>query len=113
MEIKAVVKQHLALVTGQGQKGEWKKQDVIVTYKSGEYEKFLAITLWGDMVNKKPNIGTEAVFHCNVESREWEGRWYTDVKAWKIDGYSTPKQHPKQSAPAQSNSTDEEDNLPF
>ena len=24
----------------------------------------------------------------DIESREFNGRWYTDVKAWKIEGYA-------------------------
>jgi hypothetical protein len=30
-------------------------------------------------------IGNEYVFHCNIESKEYKGKWYTEVTLWKVD----------------------------
>ncbi|PLX22468.1 MAG: hypothetical protein C0599_06260 [Salinivirgaceae bacterium] len=41
---------------------------------------------WNDKVslsNLKP--GTKVNVSFNAESREYNGRWYTDLKVWKMD----------------------------
>jgi hypothetical protein len=43
------------------------------------------ITAWGDKINLdsiKP--GSQVTVGFDLESREYNGRWYTDVKAWKV-----------------------------
>ena len=34
---------------------------------------------------KKFPQGTEIKASLNIESREYNGRWYTDIRAWKIE----------------------------
>ena len=40
---------------------------------------------WGDKIDQF-NIkkGENLVVSIDLESREYNGRWYTDVKAWKV-----------------------------
>jgi hypothetical protein len=71
--------------SGTGKNGPWKKQDVIVE-TGGRFPRKVCVSVWGDKIDK--NIlkeGAVCNFFINVESREFKGRWYTDVKAWKID----------------------------
>ena len=51
----------------------------------GQYPKKVCISIWGDKlegVTLKQGQSYEISF--DIESREYNGRWYTDVKAWKI-----------------------------
>jgi hypothetical protein len=84
MEIKGKLVQLLPLQTGMGKNGEWKKQDIILETE-GEYPKQVCISLWGDKINSQ--LQQEDVVRASVslESREFNGKWYTDVKAWKLD----------------------------
>jgi len=43
--------------------------------------------MWGDKANMLQNLssGQEIKVFFDVESREYNGKWYTDVKAWKIE----------------------------
>ena len=85
MELKAKLVQLLPLQTGTGKNGEWKKQDIIVETE-GQYPKKVCISIWGDKINTNQlQIGRMLNISFDVESREYNGRWYTDVKAWKID----------------------------
>ncbi len=85
MELTAKLVQLLPLQTGEGKNGQWKKQDIIVE-TSGQYPKKICISIWGDKVEEsKLQIGNDLNISFDVESREYNGRWYTDVKAWKID----------------------------
>ena len=49
-------------------------------------QKNICISLWGDNINEDQLIiGTQLSINFDIESREFNGKWYTDVKAWKID----------------------------
>lgn len=85
MQLTAKLIQLLPLQTGTGKNGEWKKQDIIVE-TSGQYPKKICISVWGDKIDsRKLKPGNLLKIDFDVESREYNSRWYTDVKAWKID----------------------------
>ncbi len=85
MELKAKLIQLLPLQSGEGKNGPWKKQDIIVETES-QYPKKVCISIWGDKIDaNKLQIGNQLNISFDIESREFNGRWYTDVKAWKID----------------------------
>ena len=85
MELTAKLIQLLPLQTGSGKNGQWKKQDIIVE-TDGNYPKKVCISIWGDKINESIlKIGSQLSISFDVESREYNGKWYTDVKAWKIE----------------------------
>jgi Domain of unknown function (DUF3127) len=85
MQLTAKLTQLLPLQTGTGKNGQWKKQDIIVE-TDGTYPKKVCISIWGDKINESVlKIGSQLSISFDVESREYNGRWYTDVKAWKIE----------------------------
>lgn len=77
--------QVLPLQTGEGRTGNpWKKQEYILEIP-GQYPKKVCFNVWGDKVDTfgiQPN--EELTVSFDVESREYNGRWYTEVKAWKV-----------------------------
>lgn len=96
MELTATIQSMLPSVTGQSSKGNWTKQEVI--FKTDEtYPKDVCISFWNDSakeINKfKP--GQKMKVSINVESREYNGKWYTEVKAWKFESLSTQGETPK------------------
>ena len=85
MQLQAKLIQILPLQTGKSKNGEWKKQDIIVE-TDDQYPKKVCISIWGDKVNTSIlELENQYNFSINVESREYNGKWYTDVKAWKIE----------------------------
>jgi hypothetical protein len=85
MEIKGKLIQLLQPQTGEGKNGTWKKQEIIVEIP-GQYPKNVCIAIWGDKINESQlQIGNELNISFDIESREFNSRWYTDVKAWKIE----------------------------
>ena len=85
MQLTAKLVQLLPVQTGAGKNGQWKKQDIIVE-TDGQYPKKVCISIWGDKIDEahlKP--GNRLKIDFDVESREYNGRWYTDVKAWKVE----------------------------
>jgi hypothetical protein len=84
MQITAKLLQLLPLQTGTGANGEWKRQDIILETE-GQYPKKVCISIWGDRINiQQLTVGNTLVIDFDAESREYSGRWYTDLKAWKV-----------------------------
>lgn len=84
MNIKGKLIQLLDLQTGIGKNGQWKKQDIILEIETA-YPKKVYVSIWGDKIDEKQLIiGNELDISIDLESREYNGKWYTDVKAWKI-----------------------------
>ena len=90
MQLTARLVQLLPLQSGTGKNGQWKKQDIIVETEA-TYPKKVCISVWGDKIDTA-NLQTGSLLKIDfdVESREFNGRWYTDVKAWKIEATGTP-----------------------
>ncbi len=85
MEISGRVISVLPEQSGEGRNGPWRKQDYIIE-TGGQYPRKVCVTVWGDKIDQFGiSEGEEVNFSVNVESREFNGRWYTDVKAWKAE----------------------------
>ncbi len=85
MQFTVKLSEVLPLQTGNGRNGEWKKQDIIVE-TDGQYPKKVCVSIWGDKVSPQQlQPGVLLKIDFDVESREFNGRWYTDVKAWRVE----------------------------
>jgi len=85
MELEGKIIQINPLQTGEGKNGTWKKQDFIVE-TNAQYPKKICITVWGDKIDQfglKENENVKV--SIDIESREYNQRWYTDVRAWKVE----------------------------
>lgn len=84
MEITGKVTKLLPLQTGEGRNGPWKKQEFIIE-TPGQYPKQVCISVWGDRIDQfSLSEGEVVTVSIDLESREYKGRWYTDVRAWRI-----------------------------
>ena len=83
MELTGKIINVLPLQTGDGKNGTWKKQEyVIETFD--KIPRKVCFSLWGEKIDQfQLNEGDEAEVMFDLESREYNGRWYTDLKAWK------------------------------
>lgn len=85
LNISGIVLNILPLQTGTSKAGnQWKKQDFILE-TGGQYPRKVCICLFGDNVEKFPlAVGQSVTASVDIESREFNGRWYTDVRAWNV-----------------------------
>ncbi len=86
LEISGKLVQILPEQTGQGQNGPWLKQNFVIETQE-QFPKKVCIVCWNDKAEilKQLKVGEELKVAFNIESREYNGKWYTDVKAWKIE----------------------------
>ncbi len=85
-EIIGKVIQVNAEFAGKSTRGDWKKRDLIIETIE-QYPKKVCVLCFGDKADQVANYqpGTELRIAFNLESREFNSKWYTDVRAWKID----------------------------
>ena len=117
MQLTATLTQLLPLQTGESKNGTWKKQDIIIT-TDGQYPKKICVSIWGDKINESQlQIGNVLTIFYELESREYNNKWYTDIKAWKIETStvaSTPIANTYIPIPQNIEAPEEEDDgLPF
>ena len=111
MEIKGTIKKLLPIQEGTSSRGAWRKQDMILQTE-GSYSKDICIGVWGDKI--QPELmreGSHIIVAISIESREYNGRWYTDVKA--IDIRSTQGAATSPEVPKNINDTEPNTIVPF
>lgn len=83
MNVRGKVISCLPTETGQGKNGTWVKNTYIIE-TSGQYPKKIAVSIWGETL---PVLleGMEVDCQIDIESREYNSRWYTEVKCFKVD----------------------------
>ncbi len=85
MEISGKIIAVLPIATGQGKNGTWRSQDYVLE-TADQYPKKVCFNLFGDKIDQFPVAIDETInVSFDVESREYNGRWYTTIRAWKID----------------------------
>lgn len=97
MEVKGRINQVLPVSSGTSKAGnEWKKQEFVLQTDE-QYSKTICFTLFGDKISMLSGLqpGSEVTVSFDVESREFSGRWYHNINAWKIDTAAQSPQGPK------------------
>jgi hypothetical protein len=122
LEITGRLLQVLQIQKGTSSRGEWQKQEFIVETQDGQYSKKICFNVWGeDKIADLSaiGVGSDIKVMFNIESREYNSRWYTDVRAWrieKLDG-SNVEDNPFGDSPSSSfaptSTEDTSDDLPF
>ena len=85
MEITGKLVQKLAPMTGEGRNGMWKKQNFVIETQES-YPKKICFTSWGDKIDLNSINETDVIkVFFDIESREFNNNWYTDLKPWKVE----------------------------
>jgi hypothetical protein len=117
MEVSGKIIDILPEKSGQSANGTWRKQEYILE-TGGQYPKKVCFMAWGDKIDQfEIKQGDNVTVSVDLESREFNGRWYTDVKAWKVsrDGrteYESASQSQGNSA-AHGSQNPYDDEIPF
>ena len=88
LELEGRITQKLPVQQGTSARGAWAKQDFIFEYQEGNFPASICMNVWGaDKVKdlERYQVGDKVKISFNLSSREYNGRWYTDVRAWRIE----------------------------
>ena len=101
---------------------EWKVQEYVIETHD-QYPRRMCFDVFGDDKIKQFNIqiGEELNVSFDIDAREWQGRWFNSIRAWKVERVGAAPQMPPTEAPfppvnavpADFSATDEKDDLPF
>jgi len=123
MEFEGVVYKIMPVTRGTSARGEWQRQDVVFDYNDGgQFSRKICVTFF----NKPEDVarlqeGAAYNVSVNIESREYNGRWYTDIRAWRLQpkqesagaGAPMPDMPPIAEEPSYASSPAQVDDLPF
>ena len=130
MEVVGKIILKLPLQSGVSQAGNnWKKQEYGLETEDS-YPKKVHFDFFGDKADQFPlNVGDRVRLSFDIESREYNGRWYTSIRGWKAEAAAAaaaaegPQQGPAVAAAAAAgapvppppafNTPEASDDLPF
>jgi hypothetical protein len=98
MELEGRIARKLNVQTGTSARGAWAKQEFIFEYQEGNFPSQVCMNVWGDDKVKeldKYQVGDKVKVSFNLSSREYNGRWYTDVRAWRIEPAGASQAQPQ------------------
>jgi hypothetical protein len=113
MEINGRIIELLPEKTGQSARGPWRKQEYVLE-TGGQYPKKICFMVWSDKIDEFAiKEGENLAVSIDIESREYNGRWYTDVKAWQVSRAGAEADSIPFSDPDAPNASQAEDPISF
>jgi hypothetical protein len=104
IQVKGTLIQILKSETGVSKAGkEWKKQEFVIETNE-QFPKKVCFTLFGDKISLIDGIneGKEVEVFFSVESRDFNGKWFHNINAWKIElagSTASAKSYPPEFSP--------------
>ena len=101
MEITGKIIQKLAPVSGTSKAGNaWNKQEYVLETQES-FPRKVFFNFFGERANQYPlEVGQLVTVSFDIESREFNGRWYTDIRAWKAEPATAQAAEAPAAAPA-------------
>ena len=105
---------------------EWKVQEYVIETHD-QYPHRMCFDVFGADKIQQFNIqvGEELNVFFDIDAREWQGRWFNSIRAWKVERVNAdaqqmppmeapfPPLNAAPAAPVDFSSSDEKDDLPF
>ena len=100
----------------------WKTQEYVLETHD-QYPRKMCFDVFGeDKINQfNIQVGEELTVSFDIDAREWQGRWFNSIRAWKVERAGAQQPAPAQdvpfppmnAAPVDFSAGDEKDDLPF
>jgi len=97
LELEGRIKTKLPSQSGTNARGTWIRQDFVLEYQDGSFPAEACFSTWGqDKVDElaRFQVGDSVKVSFNVRAREYSGRWYNDLRVWRISQPSAAAQAP-------------------
>lgn len=87
MEVTGKIIVVCPLQSGESAKGPWKSQDYVIEYyeQGSQYSRKMVFNVFGDNIDKFAiQEGQEYTVSVDIDAREWNGRWFSSIRAWRV-----------------------------
>ena len=86
MEITGKVVRLGNLIEGTSARGPWRKQELIIETEE-QYPKTVCLICWTNQIDEIQKFAPGQTIKAQIDlsSREFNGKWYTDVRVWRFD----------------------------
>jgi len=86
MEIIGKVVRLGNLTEGTSARGPWRKQELIIETEE-QYPRTVCLICWTNQIDEIQKFAPGQTIKAQIElsSREFNGKWYTDVRVWRFD----------------------------
>lgn len=105
---------------------EWKVQEYVIETHD-QYPRRMCFDVFGADKIQQFNIQVDEELNVffDIDAREWQGRWFNSIRAWKVERVNAdaqqmppmdapfPPLNAAPAAPVDFSSSDEKDDLPF
>lgn len=95
LELEGKIKTKLPAQGGTSARGAWTRQDFVLEYQDGNFPAEACFSAWGqDKVDELARYreGDTVKVSFNVKAREYSGRWYNDLRVWRITAAGASQQ---------------------
>ncbi len=74
----------------------WKMQDYVLETINEQYPRRICFNVFGEDKITSMNIQLNEILtvYFDINAREYQGRWYNDIRAWKVDRNINPAPQP-------------------
>ena len=85
MEITGKVVRLGNLTEGTSARGPWRKQELIIETEE-QYPRTVCLICWTNQIDEIQKFAPGQTIKAQIEisSREFNGKWYTDVRVWRF-----------------------------
>ena len=105
----------------------WKIQEYVLETTGEQYPRKMCFNVFGaDKIDQfNIQLGEELTVSFDIDCRQWQDRWFNDIRAWKVERVSDQASVPQpmnesaapfppvSAAPVDFSAGDEKDDLPF
>lgn len=86
MEFTAILVKRTAIETISGQNGDWTQRTLVFKTIGDRFEREIAVVCRNDVATRAEQypMGTLLKVQVDASSREYEGRYFTELRAWSI-----------------------------
>ncbi len=94
MEITGRIILALPEISGTSKAGNpWKKREYVLETQE-TYPKKVHFDFFGERADQYPlNVGDNVRLSFDIESREYNGRWFTSIRGWKAESAGAATEH--------------------
>lgn len=87
MELRGKILKDLGERSGVSASGKsWKAKEYVLEFQDG-FTRYMQFEVFGEEKINTLNIceGEQMIIYFDIDSREYKGRWYNTIRAWKVD----------------------------